>query len=72
MPNKAKSKQQFKFLEGIKHGSIPPKGGLNPDKASEMLGHQSPKGLPSKAPDSIDTYDRTGKQAKPGKPGFGR
>ncbi len=72
MPNKAKSKAQFRMLQGIKHGAIPPKGGLDPEMAGEMLGNQSPKGLPNKAPNSIDTFDRTGKQARPGKPGFGR
>lgn len=72
MPNKAKSKAQFRLMEGIKHGSIPPKGGLGPKKASEMLGHQSPKNLPDKAPTTVDEYDRTGASAKPGNPGFGR
>jgi hypothetical protein len=45
MPNKAISKRQFRFFQGIKHGSIHAKG-LSPQTASEMLGHQSPKGLP--------------------------
>jgi hypothetical protein len=47
MPNKAKSKSQFRFLQGVKHGAIQAKG-LSEQKAGEMLGHQSPKGLPSK------------------------
>jgi len=48
MPNKATSKAQFRLLQGIKHGSIAPRGSLTADKAGEMLGHQSPKGLPTR------------------------
>ena len=65
MPNKAVSKKQFNLFQGIKHGSIPPKGGLSPEKASEMLGDQSPKGLPNTAPKTIDQWDKTGAYAAP-------
>jgi hypothetical protein len=47
MPNRAVSVKQFKFLQGVKHGSIKAPG-LSAGKASEMLGHQSPKGLPAR------------------------
>jgi hypothetical protein len=48
MPKKARSKSQFRFLQGIAHGNI--KGdGLSKDKAAEMVEGQSPKGLPEKA-----------------------
>ena len=47
MPDKAESKAQFRFLQGVKHGSIK-SDSLTPDKAGELLGHQSPKGLPEK------------------------
>jgi hypothetical protein len=49
MPNKATSKAQFRLFKGIATGSIPPKNGLTRSKADEMLGGQSPKGLPNKA-----------------------
>jgi len=49
MPNKAQSKSQFRLFKGIATGSIPPQGSLNKGKAREMLGGQSPKGLPEKA-----------------------
>ncbi len=45
MPNKATSKRQFRFFQAIKGGSASAPG-LSPEKAGEMLGHQSPKGLP--------------------------
>lgn len=48
MPNKAKSKSQFRLFQGIKHGSIAPKGGLTASKAGEMLGGQKSKGLPER------------------------
>lgn len=43
----AKSKQQFKFMEGVASGSIK-KPGLSPAKAKEFVSGQSPKGLPRK------------------------
>jgi len=49
MPNKAVSRRQFRFFQGVKHGSIHAKG-LSAEKAGEMLGHQSPKDLPEAAP----------------------
>lgn len=48
MPAKAKSKQQFKFLQAVAHNSIK-KPGLSPGKAAEMVAGQSPKGLPKYA-----------------------
>lgn len=48
MPNKATSKSQFRFLKGIAEGSIPEHGTLTKEKAAEMLGSQTPKGLPEK------------------------
>lgn len=48
MPNKATSQAQFRLFKGIAEGTIAPKGSLTKEKASEMLGGQSPKGLPEK------------------------
>ncbi len=48
MPNKAKSQAQFRLLKGIETGSIKPKGGLTRRKAGEMVGDQSPRGLPER------------------------
>lgn len=45
----ARSKAQFRMMEGIAHGSIKPKGGLTKAKAAEYVAGQSPKGLPEKA-----------------------
>jgi hypothetical protein len=50
MPNKAVSQRQFRLFKGIAEGGIAPKGGLTQEKADEMLGDQSPKGLPDRAP----------------------
>lgn len=47
MPDKAKSKAQFRFLKGVETGSIK-KPGLSKKKAAEMLGNESPKGLPER------------------------
>ena len=68
----AKSQAQFKMMQGIAHGGIKPKGGLTPDVASEYVKGQSPKGLPPKAPTTVNEFDRTGASAKKGKPGFGK
>ena len=43
----AKSKAQFKFMQGVAHGSIKKKG-LSKKKAAEYVSGQSPKGLPKK------------------------
>jgi hypothetical protein len=48
MPNKATSRAQFRFFQGVKHGSIKAKG-LSAEKANEMLGHQKMKGLPERS-----------------------
>jgi hypothetical protein len=49
MPNKATSKSQFRLLKGIAEGSISERGSLTKEKATEMLGSQTPYGLPEKA-----------------------
>jgi hypothetical protein len=49
MPDKATSKRQWRLFKGIAEGSIPEKGSLTKEKAAEMLGEQSPRGLPEKA-----------------------
>lgn len=48
MPNKATSKSQFRLFKGIAEGTIPEKGKLTKAKAAEMLGNQTPHGLPEK------------------------
>jgi hypothetical protein len=48
MPNKATSKSQFRLFKGIAEGTIPEKGTLTKEKAAEMLGNQTPQGLPEK------------------------
>ena len=45
----AKSKAQFRYMQGVAHGSIPPPSGLSKDDAAEYVAGQSPKGLPEKA-----------------------
>lgn len=47
MPAKATSKAQFRFMEGVKHGSIRAPG-LTPSAAGEYIAGQSPKGLPER------------------------
>lgn len=48
MPNKATSKSQFRLFKGIAEGTIPEKGTLTKAKAAEMLGGQTPQGLPER------------------------
>ena len=48
MPNKARSKKQFRLFKGIAEGSIPAKGKLDAATAKEMLGEQSSTGLPER------------------------
>jgi len=48
MPRKAVSKKQFRMLKGISEGSIESKGKLTPAVATEMLGDQTPTGLPER------------------------
>ena len=48
MPNKITSKSQFRLFKGIAEGTIPEKGTLTKEKAAEMLGDQTPQGLPEK------------------------
>lgn len=47
MPNKAVSLAQYKFFRAVQ-GGLAKASGLSPEKAGEMLGHQSPKGLPAR------------------------
>jgi hypothetical protein len=61
MPDKAVSKKQFRFFQGVKHGSIQDKG-FSPQTASELLGHQSPQGLPETAPKKKSLKQRMFKQ----------
>ncbi len=68
----AKSKAQFRMMQAMAHGSMKPVGGMTKGKAAEFVKGQSPKGLPDKAPTTVDEFDRTGKSAKPGNPGFGK
>jgi hypothetical protein len=49
MPNKAVSKRQYRFFRAVQSGSVKASG-LSPQQAGEMIGHQSPKGLPDSAP----------------------
>lgn len=48
MPNKAKSKSQFRLFKGIAEGTIPEKGSLTKEKAAELLGKQTQHGLPER------------------------
>lgn len=48
MPGKVTSKSQFRLFKGIAEDTIPEKGTLTKAKAAEMLGDQSPQGLPEK------------------------
>jgi len=48
MPNKAVSKRQYRFFRAVQSGSVRAPG-MSAEKAGEMLGHQSPKGLPESA-----------------------
>lgn len=43
----AKSKAQFRYMEGVAHGSIKAKG-LSRSQAAEYVRGQSPKGLPER------------------------
>ena len=43
------SKSQFRLMKGISEGTILPKGSLTKAKAAEMVGNQSPEGLPERA-----------------------
>jgi hypothetical protein len=43
----AKSAAQFRFMQGVAHGSIKASG-LSKSKAAEFVKGQSPKGLPKK------------------------
>lgn len=49
MPDKAVSKRQYRFFRAVQSGSVKAPG-MSAEKAGEMLGHQSPKGLPESAP----------------------
>lgn len=45
MPNKAVLRKQYRFFRAVQSGSVKAPG-LSAEKAGEMIGHQSPKGLP--------------------------
>jgi len=45
----ARSKAQYRYMQGIAHGAIKPRGGLTRSKAAEYVRGQSPKGLPARA-----------------------
>lgn len=42
------SKAQHRLMKGIAEGTIPEKGKLTKHKAAEMVGNQSPIGLPER------------------------
>ena len=68
MPNKATSKSQFRLFKGIAEGTIPEKGTLTKAKAAEMLGNQTPQGLPEKvAGKALGRLVSRVKRAKPGR-----
>jgi len=48
MPSKATSQAQYRFFRAVQ-GGYAKASGLSSEKAGEMLGDQSPKGLPEKA-----------------------
>jgi hypothetical protein len=49
MPNKAVSQKQYRFFRAVE-GGYAHASGLSPEKAKEMIGHQSRKGLPESKP----------------------
>lgn len=49
MPNKAVSKNQYRWFRAVQSGSVKAPG-LSAEEAGEMIGHQSPKGLPESKP----------------------
>lgn len=44
----SQSKAQFRFMEGVKHGSIK-RPGLSPEKAAEFVDNVDYKSLPARA-----------------------
>ena len=44
----AKSKAQYRFMQGVAHGTIKPPSGLSKSKAAEYVQGQSPKSLPKR------------------------
>lgn len=48
MPNKAVSKRQHRYLRAVESGTARA-ARLSPARAGELLGHQSPAGLPERA-----------------------
>lgn len=63
MPNRATSKSQYRFFRAVQGGDAQADG-LSPEKAGEMIGSQSPKGLPEKK----SSVKKTKKAKKKGKP----
>lgn len=45
----AKSKAQYRYLQGVAHGTIKSPSGLSKQKAAEFVDRQSLKGLPKRA-----------------------
>lgn len=65
VPNKAKSLAQFKFFKAVESGRAKKAGGLSPRKAAEMLGGQSPKGLPERLGPTGKPKKLTGQAKRP-------
>ena len=65
MPDKAESKAQFRFLKAVASGKARKARGLSPAKAQEMLGDQSPKGLPERLTPKGKPKRLTGQAKKP-------
>jgi hypothetical protein len=63
MPSKAKSQSQYRFFRGVQSGRIKAPG-LSAEEAGEMVGHQSPKGLPEKAAGRKAQRQRQAKRGK--------
>lgn len=47
MPNKAVSKAQYRWFRAVQGGAVKAPG-LSATEAGEMIGHQSPRGLPER------------------------
>ncbi len=63
----ATSAAQYRYMQGIAHGGIKPKGGLTPAKAAEYVSGQSPKGLPEYVSSTAKRYARKKRQAGGGR-----
>jgi len=54
----ATSQQQFKYMQGICHGTIDPPKGMTREKACEYIAGQSPKGLPKRKVAKVKWYKK--------------